>query len=938
MGLDARDLLELLLDCSPDIFFIPAHIWTPWFSMLGANSGFDSLAECYRDMAPYIYSVETGLSSDPPMNWLCSFLDKYTLVSNSDAHSPEKLGRNANIFNTDISYDAVTSALKSGNPADCLGTIDMYPQEGKYHYAGHLKCGICWNPAETQQNKGLCTVCGKKITNGVMNRVAQLSDRKKPTDRQNRLPFYYAIPLKELLSEITGSGENTRQVVNAYNRLLSKFGNELGILLDIPVDELKKGGNEILAEGIGRMRSGNIHIQHGFDGQYGIIKVFSESEIIKVKTSGLNIMSLDLAADSAEKKNPKNKTQKTKHETPIVTELQTTDSEISTASEPLAPLSTKNEDQSKAISHNAGPALVMAGPGTGKTYILTHRIVSLIKEKNVRPESILAITFTNKAANEMKHRIDALIGNKEISSKINVSTFHAFGLSILKEHFRLARRKKNFIIIGEQEKISVLEEMSGFDKTESAKLSGTISDIKQNIIEVDRNLVDTIRKYEAKLSSINAFDLDDLIFYPVRIFGASPLILRTYIEKFRWILIDEYQDINNIQYQLIKLLTPSSDSNLFAIGDANQAIYGFRGADVKFIRQFVIDNPTAVIYRLRQSYRCSDIILKASHQVITQTSDLKPLTSLSGISEGIRINIVKNTSDRSEAEFIARTIEKMIGGLRFFSMDSGISDGSQTNSALSLSDFAILCRLSRQFDVIEKALNDHSIPFQTVGNTPFFRQDPVEKIIDFLKYSINPDNTYLKEKLLKEKVIDGSDFRAQVAGFRDMPVSRALNNIISLYFRNELSKDEQIIRRLISLADDFGSNINAFLEYTTLGIAPDAFRHGIENLTLMTLHASKGLEFKCVFIAGCEEGIIPFSLFDNRLADIEEEKRLLYVGMTRAKSFLWLSHADRRFLFGKEYSLPKSSFISGIEQDLANIQSEEKKKKPKKETNQLDLF
>ncbi len=202
LGLDSRDLLEMVLEASERTYFIPAHIWTPWFSVLGSKSGFDSIDECFEDLTPYISAVETGLSTDAPMHWMCSFLDKYTLVSNSDAHSPEKLGRNANILDTNLSYTDIIRAMKSGDPQKFLGTIDLFPQEGKYHYDGHRKCGIRWDPVQTLKNKGICPKCGKKVTVGVMNRVVELSDRKDLDERPNRLPFYSIIPLKEILSEI----------------------------------------------------------------------------------------------------------------------------------------------------------------------------------------------------------------------------------------------------------------------------------------------------------------------------------------------------------------------------------------------------------------------------------------------------------------------------------------------------------------------------------------------------------------------------------------------------------------------------------------------------------------------------------------------------------------------------------------------------------------
>jgi len=278
LGLDSRDLLEIVLSCSDKSFFVPAHIWTPWFSALGSKSGFDSIEECYSDLSDHIFAVETGLSTDPPMHWICSFLDKYRLLSNSDAHSPEKLGRNANIFNTEISYNAIIDAIKTGNPEHFIGTINLFPQEGKYHYDGHRKCNMCWSPLETLKHNEICPVCGKKITVGVMNRIGQLADRYDPLQREKRLPFYSIIPLKEIISEILKVGPSSKRVAYAYNTLLQKTGSELDLLLNLPVGEVEKASNNLLSEAIRRMRNRQVYVKEGFDGEFGKVKVFQEGE------------------------------------------------------------------------------------------------------------------------------------------------------------------------------------------------------------------------------------------------------------------------------------------------------------------------------------------------------------------------------------------------------------------------------------------------------------------------------------------------------------------------------------------------------------------------------------------------------------------------------------------------------------------------------------
>jgi len=279
LGLSSKDLLEIALNASDRVFFVPAHIWTPWFSVLGAKSGFNTVEECYDDLADHIYAVETGLSSDPPMNWMCSFLDRYTLISNSDAHSPEKLGREANLFNTELSYDGIIHAMKTGDPEQFLGTVEFFPQEGKYHFDGHRKCSISWNPLKTLKNNEICSVCGKKVTIGVMNRVAQLADRSDIEERCNRHSFYSLITLKKILSEITGVGQESKKVSRAYHSILEKTDSELNLLLNMPVNDIKTACNDILSEAIRRMRDREVYIKEGFDGEFGQIRVFREEEL-----------------------------------------------------------------------------------------------------------------------------------------------------------------------------------------------------------------------------------------------------------------------------------------------------------------------------------------------------------------------------------------------------------------------------------------------------------------------------------------------------------------------------------------------------------------------------------------------------------------------------------------------------------------------------------
>lgn len=275
VGLAATELLELCLEASEDIMFVPAHIWTPWFSMLGAKSGFDSVRECFGPLARHIHAVETGLSTDPPMNWMCSFLDGCTLLSNSDAHSPDKLGRNANVLDCALSYAAICAAVKGGKGKGFVGTVDMFPQEGKYHYDGHRKCGVCWNPLETLEHGGRCTVCGREVTPGVMHRIARLADRDDPSGERSRRPeFFSIIPLAEIISEIVGCGPASRKVTRLYDETLAAAGTEFDVLLNSGPDALDGRVDGRIVEALRRMRARRVFISEGFDGQFGTVKVF----------------------------------------------------------------------------------------------------------------------------------------------------------------------------------------------------------------------------------------------------------------------------------------------------------------------------------------------------------------------------------------------------------------------------------------------------------------------------------------------------------------------------------------------------------------------------------------------------------------------------------------------------------------------------------------
>ena len=284
LGLDSRDLVEICLEACEDVLFIPAHIWTPHFAVLGASSGFDSLDDCFEDMLSHIFAVETGLSSDPQMNRRLSMLDRFALVSNSDAHSPQKLGREATLFDTELSFYGIYEALTTRDPERFQGTLEFHPEEGKYHLDGHRKCEVCWQPGQTIANEGLCPVCGRKLTVGVLHRIELLADREAGERAEPVQRFENLIPLTEIIGSALGVGSASKRVARVYDRLLREIGPELQILRETPLIEIEELGEARVAEGIHRMRAGEVNISPGFDGQYGRIQVFSESDRVALKS------------------------------------------------------------------------------------------------------------------------------------------------------------------------------------------------------------------------------------------------------------------------------------------------------------------------------------------------------------------------------------------------------------------------------------------------------------------------------------------------------------------------------------------------------------------------------------------------------------------------------------------------------------------------------
>ncbi len=968
LGLDAHDLLELVLETDQQAYLVPAHIWTPWFSLFGSKSGFDTIEECFEELTPHIFALETGLSSDPPMNWRLSALDRYTLISDSDAHSPHKLAREANLFDTELSYPAIFSALKQETEETFLGTIEFFPQEGKYHHDGHRKCGISWTPKTTIEHNGICPVCGKKVTVGVSHRVEVLADREDGEKPETAKPFYSLIPLPEILAEAYNVGATSKRVMQGYEYLLTQLGAELAILQDIPLEEIEHVGGGLLSEGIRRMREGKVIAEAGYDGEYGVIRLFDKQEKQDLTTQ----LGFFGAAESKEK--PKKK----KKQAPKVAEKAGRDAYLPQPTPPpsqegnsatgedrefpswegqgvgseLSLLSGLNPQQQEAVLCTDLALIIVAGPGTGKTRTLTHRIAYLLSEKAVPPEQILAITFTNKAAEEMKSRLEKLVG-KVVAEQLVIKTFHAFctmmlraeggNFTICSEHDRKALFKSLFPDFKDKEVNLYLEEISTAKNqllTADILCSHRVSD--QNAANVATtselpNFVEVYRKYEAALREYHVLDFDDLILCAVQLFETQPEILDKYRQRFRWISVDEYQDLNFAQYRLLKLLkTP--DVNLCVIGDPDQAIYGFRGANREYFLRFQEDFPDAKTLHLKQNYRSTQMILEASKQVIAKNPDRKALDIWSECVSQTKLETYQAPTCKVEAEYIVHEIEKMVGGTTLFSLDSGRVE-SHAEGTYSFGDFAVLYRLSAQSQPLFEAFQRSGIPYQIIGQTSLYEHKEIREILACLWLLYNPESQLFAELIAPHNAQFDLFVNPLRDSFHETPVTGLIQRLIDMLFSDVSDeKSEERFKKLLARAAPFETRLGDFLEMTVLHKETDEYDPRADRVTLMTLHASKGLEFPVVCIVGCEETLIPYQR-EGKAFDLEEERRLFYVGMTRAQQKLVLTHAQKRFVFGQTVQLEPSRFLNDIEEALKEIQVRQRKaKKDKKAQPQMSLL
>lgn len=627
-------------------------------------------------------------------------------------------------------------------------------------------------------------------------------------------------------------------------------------------------------------------------------------------------------------------------------------------------LDTLNREQLNAVKHIDGPCLVVAGAGSGKTKVLTTRIAYLI-EQGIYSGNILAITFTNKAAKEMKERISKIVENNYAF----VGTFHSFGLRIIKDNYEELGLSKNFTILDSEDVLSIIKKIlkdNGYDIKEVSPnyIRSKISLIKNEMLsdaeisrlfltEYEQIAAKVYYEYEKVLKKNNVVDFDDLLKLPVELFIKNAEILEKYQDKYHYILIDEYQDTNEVQYKLVKLLSRKY-RNLFVVGDQNQAIYGFRQANYKNILNFEKDYPDAEVIVLNQNYRSTTTILNAANSVIKNNVERKEVNLFSELGEGVKIKYLRSHDGLQEVNLVINEIKELL------------------NMGYKKQDIAIFYRTNAQSRIYEEGMIKNNFPYKVVGSFYFYKRKEIKDLISYLKLISNHDDDISLKRVINEpkrgigtKTIENLEIKANnentsifniISSGKELEFKNIINDItnkskdLSLTeiidlvldksgMKEALEKDNTLeselrMENLLEFRsitehyqDTTGSvNLEDFLDEISLIADITEHKEDGDAITLMTLHSAKGLEFKVVFMVGMEEGLMPHMNSFNEENGIEEERRLCYVGITRAKERLYLTNAKMRMMYGKDMINPPSRFISEISPEYLETNINEEKR------------
>ena len=618
---------------------------------------------------------------------------------------------------------------------------------------------------------------------------------------------------------------------------------------------------------------------------------------------------------------------------------------------------TLNDKQLEAVEHKDGPCLVLAGAGSGKTKVLTQRIINLI-DSGVSPYNILAITFTNKAAKEMRNRVENELGS--ITDSIFIGTFHSFGLRILRENYIDIGYTSNITILDTDDAKAIVKRIlkeNGYDpakyeirtiinKISSAKNDGISPDEYTKLFLNDLDIVIGLvyKEYTKLLKDNNSVDFDDLLLKPVELLKKNKIILEKYQERFKYILVDEYQDTNSIQYELCKLLA-SRYKNKFVVGDANQSIYSFRNADYRNILNFEKDYKNTKVILLEENYRSTNNILKAANSVIKNNSEGKKLNLWSSKRDGELIDYIRCEDEIKEANFVINKIKDLI------------------SNGYKYSDIAVLYRTNAQSRVVEDAFVRNNIPHNIIGSYYFYNRKEIKDLIAYLKLIYNPCDSVSLERIinvpkrgigaksienLRKKATENNismfdaidsgkelEFKKMILKLQEFSLNGNLSDLIEeilsttgLRMEYEINKSLENEAKVENL-NEFKTvalmfeesgiyDLQTFLENIALVSDRGQYNNDGDEVSIMTLHSAKGLEFNVVFLLGMEEGLFPHNRSFNSLSNLEEERRLCYVGITRAKEKLYLLSARQRTIFGKTSGTIESRFIREINDDLIN--------------------
>ncbi|MEJ5350258.1 MAG: UvrD-helicase domain-containing protein [Melioribacteraceae bacterium] len=626
-----------------------------------------------------------------------------------------------------------------------------------------------------------------------------------------------------------------------------------------------------------------------------------------------------------------------------------------------------NEEQRKAVEYNAGPHMVVAGAGSGKTRVLTYKIAYLI-EKGMEPESILALTFTNKAAKEMKERIKGMIGKK--ADQLWMGTFHSIFAKILRNESKYLNYKPNYSIYDREDSVSLVSNIMqnlniNLESLTPHGVQHRISHLKNQMILPedfekimtnslpDRKFLEIYKEYNKRLFENNAMDFDDLLLKPIELFRQHPKVLQKYKRMFKYILVDEYQDTNKAQYELLKLLSPAKDK-ICVVGDDAQSIYSWRGADIKNMLNFKKDFKNAKIFRLEQNYRSTKIILAAADSIIKNNTEQIAKTLWTENDNGEEITLIRASDEKDEAFQVAKRIKKEV-----------------LTRKISFSDVAVLYRLNSQSRVLEEIFRRESIPYKIVGGIEFYRRKEIKDIIAYLRVLSNPNdeesllrimnfpqrgigNTSITKMIAFARKLNISLFTTMARVFEVIEVKERIQKNVKQFkllldkyidLKDKLSigeltsalidelgilkiyKEENTpeslahydnVQELISAVQDYSrqhpnATLDDFLAEVSLVTSVDQYDEKANAVTLMTVHSAKGLEFPIVFITGLEEDIFPLNPRFDSDSKLEEERRLFYVALTRAKQKVFLTYARSRYRFGEVAYQSRSRFIDELD-------------------------